>query len=395
MSEHHPDQSTNPPYPPLTAPGSTPPPAAAPPSHQWGAPPGPPPGQWVQHPGQQPAHQPAQQPGQPWGGPPTWAPVHKPGIVALRPLRLGDLYDGAFKAIRQNPRVMLGMAIVLVTGFLLLPSLVSVLMAAAGDLSGPFDADSFSATTEEQDPTQGIAAIVMSYVGNLLALVAGLMLTGLVVHVVAEAVLGRRTSFGQAWTAVRGRLLRLVGVMLLSLLVVLLVVAAAVAVIVAAGVTGGTVAAVVAGFVAVPAAVVAIVWLQVRFFLLAPPALVLERLGVVASMRRSYRLTAHQFWRTFGIYLLTTLVVGVAGSMLAMPFSILAVVGGLFVPEAWAGLVYVLATYVGLVLTQALTTPFTAAVVALQYVDQRIRKEGFDIELISASGALPPTHHLR
>ena len=79
--------------------------------------------------------------------------------------------------------------------------------------------------------------------------------------------------------------------------------------------------------------------------------------------------------------------------ILTTPFSLVALFGGLLVDESWAGLVYVLATYVGLVLTQALTTPFTSAVVALQYVDQRIRKEGFDIELISASGALPPTHH--
>jgi hypothetical protein len=75
-----------------------------------------------------------------------------------------------------------------------------------------------------------------------------------------------------------------------------------------------------------------------------------------------------------------------------VPFALVAALGGFVVPADWAGLVYVLATYVGLVLTQALTTPFTAAVVALQYVDQRIRKEGFDIELISAAGTLPPTH---
>jgi hypothetical protein len=233
-----------------------------------------------------------------------------------------------------------------------------------------------------------------------MAVVAGLMLTGLVVHVVAEGVLGRRTTFGQAWAAVRGRLLRLVGVMFLSLLVVMLVVTVVVVAIAVAAAAAGTAAAVVTGLVTVPSGIVLVVWLQVRCFLLAPPALVLERIGIVASVRRAYRLTSRQFWRTFGIYLLTTVVVGVAASMLSLPFSLLALFGVLLVPESWAGLVYVLATYVGLVLTQALTTPFTAAVVALQYVDQRIRKEGFDIELISASGtappsvppALPPTH---
>jgi hypothetical protein len=396
LSEHHPDSPAGQSYPPLTAPGSMPPPGGAPPGS-------PPPGWGVQPPGPRWGQQ-----GAPYA-PPPWAPVHKPGIVALRPLRLGDLYDGAFKSIRQNPKVMIGMAIVLVTGFLLLPSLVSVFMAAAGELSGPLDAESFSDPAAQQE-TQGVTAIVLSYVGNLLAVVAGLMLTGLVVHVVAEGVLGRRTTFGQAWAAVRGRLLRLVGVMLLAFLTMVVVVGVTTGLIALAAFTGGTTAAVITGVVTVPLAIVLVVWLQVRFFLLAPPALVLERLGVFASMRRSYRLTSRQFWRTFGIYLLTSVVVGVAASLLAMPFSLVALFGGLFVPESWSGLVYVLATYVGLVLTQALTTPFTAAVVALQYVDQRIRKEGFDIELISASGALPqgqppgqppmhpptqpPTHHV-
>ena len=33
-------------------------------------------------------------------------PVHKPGVLALRPLGLGDFFDGAFKTIRLNPRAM-------------------------------------------------------------------------------------------------------------------------------------------------------------------------------------------------------------------------------------------------------------------------------------------------
>lgn len=377
MSEQHP----------LTPPGWLPPPGSPPPSDGadagwWG-----PPGQPV----------PTAPQGAGWGAPPgyappLWAPVHKPGIVALRPLGIGDLYDGAFKSIRQNPKVMIGMSIVLVTAFLLLPSLVSVLLAVTGDLAGPFSASDLTDPAAESDPAQGAGAMVMSYAGQLMAVLAGLALTGLVVHVVAEAVLGRRTTFGQAWTAVRGRLLRLVGLTALAVLTAVVVIAAAV-VLIALASLAGTAPAVVTGVVTVPLALALLVWLQVRLFLLAPPALVLERRGVFASMRRSYALTKRQFWRTFGIYLLTSVMVGVVASMLAIPFTVVSLLGIFLVPEAWAGLVYVLMTYLGLVLTQALTTPFTAAVVALQYVDQRIRKEGFDIELLSSAQPGPPTHH--
>ena len=46
----------------------------------------------------------------------------------------------------------------------------------------------------------------------------------------------------------------------------------------------------------------------------------------------------------------------------------------------------VVAGVTGLI-TGALTTPFTAGVDALLYVDQRIRREGFDVQLIAAAQA--------
>ena len=48
--------------------------------------------------------------------------------------------------------------------------------------------------------------------------------------------------------------------------------------------------------------------------------------------------------------------------------------------------IYLLLTAVGTVLTSALLQPFQAAVSALLYVDQRIRKEAFDVELMTRAG---------
>ena len=45
----------------------------------------------------------------------------------------------------------------------------------------------------------------------------------------------------------------------------------------------------------------------------------------------------------------------------------------------------VFSSYLSQILVGAITTPFTSAVTALQYVDQRIRKEGLDVQLIAAS----------
>src|SRR4051812_5807947 len=58
-------------------------------------------------------------PGQPGWGSPGWGggqqqwtpPVQAPaGIVPLRPLGVGEILDGAFQAVRSNPRSMIGVS---------------------------------------------------------------------------------------------------------------------------------------------------------------------------------------------------------------------------------------------------------------------------------------------
>ncbi len=46
-------------------------------------------------------------------------------------------------------------------------------------------------------------------------------------------------------------------------------------------------------------------------------------------------------------------------------------------------------TAVGTVLSSAVLQPFSAAVSALLYIDQRMRKEAYDVELMTQAGFLP------
>ncbi len=358
-----------------TSPGSAPPPPPPP-----GAGPGP---------GGRPLFVPTGQ--QQWG--PAAAPVHKPGIVALRPLRLGDMFDGAFTAIRQNPRSMIGMAAVVMTWFLLLPTLVSLALAAAGRLGeGPFSSDSFRVPPPGEDPPaqEFPLSMLMGYAGQLLAAFAVLLVTGMVVHVVAQAVLGNRVGTGEAWAAVRGRVLRLIGLTALGWLVLVVPVLLAFGLGLLLGVVVHPALGFAVGAVLLVGAFVLDVFVWVRYFVLAPAALVLERSGVMASLRRAGGLSRGQFWRILGISLLAQLVAGFASSLLSMPFSVAGMFGFLVVPDSATGLVYVLGTYLGLLVSYSLATPFTAAVTVLQYVDQRIRKEAFDVELISGSTGTVP-----
>jgi hypothetical protein len=108
-----------------------------------------------------------------------------------------------------------------------------------------------------------------------------------------------------------------------------------------------------------------------------------------AGIGRSWRLTSGRpFWRVLGIRLLTGLIVGTIAQVISFPLAFLGVFGALATgdPEnlfIWQAVI----TGVAGLVTGALTTPFTAGVDALLYVDQRIRREGFDVALMTAAQA--------
>ena len=312
--------------------------------------------------------------------PPPFRQAHKPGVVALRPLGLGDLYDGAFTAIRRNPKPMVGLAALVATSALLLPIVVTILLAATGDLT--FDLES------GENP-----AMYVTYAGSILTSLAGIVLAGMIVHVVMEATLGRKATIEATWRAVRGRMLRLIGLALVSALAVVLLLAVPVALGVLIGMNVDVALGVVAGGIAFLCAACLGVFLWVRLLTLAAPAMVVERHGVFGSMRRSFELTRGQFWRIFGISLLTTVIVGFVQQILSIPLALVAV-GAIFLIDdgTTAALVYVFANYLSIILAQALATPFSAGVQALQYVDQRIRKEAYDVELIAQAQPAPSAY---
>lgn len=316
---------------------------------------------------------------------PWFVPVHKPGVVALRPLRLGDLFDGAFKTIRRNPKAMVGLSAVVVTGSLVVPVLLTLALAATGNLSLDLFGDP---TTEDQQLSAVLdtgTTTALSYVGSLFTALATVLLNGLLVRVVAEAVLGRSTTIGEAWAATRGRLLRLLGLALLDGAMGVVLIAVPVGAGLLVGFTAGVGAGLAVGLPLLLGAVALFLFVQVRFFLLAPPVLVLERTGVFASLRRAGRLSRQQFWRLLGIMVLTALVVGLVGQVISVPLGLLGVGGAALLSGTGGALAVVYSGYLSQIIVGAVTTPFTSAVVALQYVDQRIRKEGLDVQLIAAS----------
>ena len=155
-------------------------------------------------------------------------------------------------------------------------------------------------------------------------------------------------------------------------------------VVVAAGDNVGLI--VVWGLASVPAFICLMVWFWVRVYYLPVPALMLERVGVFGAIGRGFASTRRQFWRTFGIALLTLLVVGIASNVLAFPIGIVGQVLTVAVGSQYALLVLVITQALSQVISAAFVTPFTSAVTSLQYLDQRMRKEAYDVELMQQAG---------
>jgi len=360
----HPPQ----PYPPQPYPQ----PGDAPPGH----PPQYPPQSAPQYPGQYPGPY-APQPG-------TLGAAHKPGAIALRPLQLGDMYDAAFRIIRFNPKATVGSAVLVTAVAMLIPVVVTAVLTWSVNLSLDPGSDGF--TGSEAAGLVGAGGSLL--LGTLLQSLGLILVTGMVAHVTMAAAVGKKLTLGEAWAATAGKRLKLVGLVLLLGLMLILLIALFVLTWVA-GVVALDSGAAIALFllVSIPAFLLALWWFWIRIYYLPVPALMLEDVGVFGAIERGHALTRKVFWRVFGIALLTAIITSIAGSMLGVPVTMVMdalLSGGL--DSQYAALSLTLVNAVSSVVKAAFVAPFTAAVTSLQYIDQRIRKEAFDVELMTRAG---------
>lgn len=311
--------------------------------------------------------------------------AHKPGAMPLRPLGLGDIYDAAFRIIRFNPRATVGPAVLVTAVAMAVPVLVTAILSLLMDLSLATSGDEVSTA----QALGYLGAFGSFALGAVLQSIGLIFVTAMVAHVTAAAAIGRRLSLGQAWAATHGRRWRLVGLTLLLGLGGTVVVTAYVMVWIVVVLVLPTWAIVLFGVLTVPAMIALGCWLWIRLTYLPVPALMLERIGALAAIGRGFVLTRRQFWRTFGIALLTALVTQIAGSVLNAPFSIASqVVTVVFPGGHYTVLAAITLSALGTVLASAFVAPFTAAVTSVQYLDQRMRKEAYDVELMSQAGII-------
>ncbi|MFC7402026.1 hypothetical protein [Citricoccus sp. GCM10030269] len=329
-------------------------------------------------------------------------PSRRPGIIPLTPLALGDLLGASFAAIRRNAAAVLGTALIVALVQILVSVFAAttffnvaqdvVLMEQSGQ--NPFRGD------PSTNPVFGqiFGSMGLALLGALVSSLAGLLANGVLSIVVLRSAAGLKTSLGQAWKLTGQQIWSLIGIGAFYLL------AGAVTLVLYLGVMVGLFVAVsssdggMAGLMGLLLVLLTIgmvvlwVWLYVKL-LLAPAAAAVELKGPWKAFGRSWSLTRGHWWRTFGIVLLVAVIVGVVSSVITTPISMISGLSAPFAPTDSAqqmldaSRLWMTITVAVTGLVNALAMAYMACLMALLYVDYRIRHESFDLDLAAAADA--------
>ena len=326
---------------------------------------------------------------------PGWTPAVKPGLIPLHPLTFGALLGKPFAALRHNPKVLFGFAIVIQ----LIVAVITAVVVGAAVFFTFLRIESLSPSHPDFFPVLwgsiAINALVVIAMG-LVSIAFTAVMQGIVAANIAYAALGEKPRLGRLWALMRPAFWRLVGWSVLqavAVLVLLAIVGGIVLLGVMAGVGGsgeGVALVVVIGILVVLGMIPLSVWLGTKL-LLVPSVLVLERPSIREALVRSWRLTRGRFWAVFGVIFLISVIMSTAVGVVSMPLSLL---GSLFStliaptgPNDVSGialyLISAIAPQLLVYVLQAVAIVVQCAAAAFIYLDCRMRYEGLDHSLIS------------
>jgi hypothetical protein len=258
--------------------------------------------------------------------------------AALRPLRVGEVLDVGIKIYRRRFQTMVRAVAVIFAPLAVLNAVLYLSVSAS-------DAETVSGGDVA---AIGAASLIIAIVG----FVANEFATAACLEIVAGDYLDRsptwRESIGVAWHRLRS----VIWVVFLHYFLAGLALFGCIA----------------------PG-----VWLWV-LWLVAVPVLMVEGTTGMGALSRSRSLVRGRWWPVFGTYVLLVILTGIVQSTLNGILSVAAQENDV----AYA-VVQALATAV----SGIVVTPFTATVVTVIYFDLRVRKEGFDLELLARDIGAP------
>jgi len=259
---------------------------------------------------------------------------------------LADILDSAIRLYRHNFGAFLG-----IVAIAWAPALAIQLYATHWYMSlfisgQPSEVDFLSLTG-------GAMALVLASV--VVYLVAVPLAQGALIWAISKRYLGQPIGIGEAYRVVVDKLGHIVLAMILTSLVV----------------GAGTLACVIPGIV------------LAFMFSFTIPEVVLGNRNAVDAMKRSWELATYDFWKVVLTLVVLGLLVAVIGAALGAPFQLATMIP---VSPDKMTLIY---TFSGGMrgLLQVILQPVQIIGTILLYYDLRIRKEGFDIQLLAEAMA--------
>lgn len=270
--------------------------------------------------------------------------------LELRPLSLGELLDRTFFLYRRHFLLFIGIAAIpylaVVVAFLV-PGLLLYAIPARGPM------------TPSSRAVIGAAGGLFLLALGFLALVAFLYSAGASVFAVSEIYAGRRPTIRGSYGLVRGKAATIFGIMILSGLIVI----------------AGMIALIIPGL-----------YLICRIPV-ATAAAMIEDLGPIESIRKSFDLTRGFAGRSALIYLLVIGLTYGVGLMFQLPFLALAAAAP---KHSHLLFLWTVLGQVGNLLGGILVGAVPTIAFALLYYDLRVRKEAFDLQtMMQAIGPDP------
>ncbi len=284
------------------------------------------------------------------------------GIVAgvevpeLRPLRVAESLDVAIKIYLKHAGTLLK-----IVGFVVVPVqlLGALVIASTFPDAVSFDPQTPPSPGEPLDTTEFWALLAGSISIAILNVIATAIATGACLKAISDSYLGGEANWRDSLRFMRGRVASTVWITMLHTIIPTIALAALIA----------------------PG-----VWLWVAWSV-AVPVLLMEGLKGRRALGRSFRLVRHRWWKVFGAIALGMLLALLLGGAIGAGFTFL-----LFTDLGDSTIMSLIVQTIANIITGVLTTPFQAALIAVIYFDLRVRKEGFDLELLAANvGAPPPT----
>jgi hypothetical protein len=255
--------------------------------------------------------------------------------LMLRQMGIGELLDGAIRLYRLEWKVLMG-----IVAFVLVPITFIQLWIAQALVSG---IDPIATPTSDalgQVLLVGLAIFAIQF------LIVQPFLVAAVARAAADIYLGEPVSIGRVYRFALARLLPILWITVISTVAILI----------------GLVLLIIPGII-----------LLVRLAF-APAVLVVESVGGMSALRRSWRLSSGNFWRALGAIVLSGVISAVVSGIISLPAEYVVQSLG---PDAWP------ISALGTALASVLTTPFAMLVIVLLYFDLRIRNEGYDIEVMA------------